>query len=1393
MRFCALAIFIVAAAHAAIQPPAEPVSARERALGYSERVVLAKPRAEHLATIEAAEGRERIRVRETFARLGGVRVVELDDGESVEETIARLQATGRYEYVEPDRLMWSHATPTDARFSSQWSLNNTGQLAGSTPGADIRAVQAWDTLSRAPGVVVAIVDSGINAQHEDIGANLWQNPAPTIGDVNGIRIVRGIRSGTVADDVGHGSHVAGIVGAVGNNGLGIAGIAWEVQLMILKNGEAAGSFISDSVACVDYAVANGAKVINCSFGGTNFSQTFFNALQAARDAGVIVVAAAGNAGTNNDLAPVYPANYLLDNIVSVGNTGPADLPSSTSDFGAAVELFAPGTSILSLTNLDNTSCVLRSGTSMAAPHVTGAFALLRARFPNDTYRQLINRLLRSTDVKSSLVNRAQTAGRLNLQRALTSTTNRPFNDDFEGRAIVSGATLALRSNNRDATLEAGEPSHPNADASRTLWWEWSPGTTSAVSLSTLGSDYDTTLAVYTGNSLNGLTLIAANDNDGSRLTSRVTFEARTGISYRVSIGGKNDGSGYTQFNVGLAPTNDAFAQATPLSGESARATTRIDGASVEPGEPGILGQPGAGSLWYRWVAPRSGRFQVSAFSTAFDTLLAVYKGPNLSQLTLVDANDDGGIAPVVNTDSRCTIEATAGAIYHIQVDRKAGGDIGEVIVTLVDTVWQFSGDTTVTSSPSVAPDGTIYFGTLSPDRRFYAVTPDGTLKWSYNAGGGIDVGSPAIGSNGTIYIGTSDGRLTALTPGGAVQWQRNFSPSTLAAVTPAIAADGTIYTHLNDGYLYALNPADGSNKWRLNLNTGATYTSATIAPDGTIYQASNDRSLYAVTPDGIVKWKFDLASDVFSSPALDAAGNVYIATSTGGRVFSITPTGSQRWSVSGPTLTTGSPTLSADGATLYVGGGPDRRLYAFSTTNGATRWTYTMGDGVVASAPAIDSEGVIYIGSVDAKLYAVSATGVLKRVFDASQSVNSSPVIVGGMLYFTSRDGKLYAVNLNATAASGPWTQYAQNPLRNGRSATPAIALATVPQSRIVATGQPAVLSASATGAGPFSYQWFKDGQPVPGATSATYTIGSAGPNHQGNYAVRISGGGSALTSPAASLTVENGNPGRLVNLSILTELSPTTSSFTMGYVVGGGTGAKPMLVRAAGPSLASVGVAGFADDPRMELFAGAIKTTENDNWGGSSALTTAFASVGAFPFISPTSRDSASMTTLTTRDNSVKISSANGGSGTVLAELYDAAPGAGNVPGGLRLLNVSVLKHVDSTITLGFVIGGGTAKTVLIRAIGPTLGLAPFNVGGAMSDPQLTLFSGPLRIADNNNWGGTTELAVAFARAGAFNLGSASRDAALLTTLAPGDYTVQVSGSSGATGTTLVEIYEAP
>jgi hypothetical protein len=355
------------------------------------------------------------------------------------------------------------------------------------------------------------------------------------------------------------------------------------------------------------------------------------------------------------------------------------------------------------------------------------------------------------------------------------------------------------------------------------------------------------------------------------------------------------------------------------------------------------------------------------------------------------------------------------------------------------------------------------------------------------------------------------------------------------------------------------------------------------------------------------------------------------------------------------------------------------------------------------------------------------------------------------------------------------------------------------PLSQTVRNGEPVVLEVAAAGTD-LAYQWEHNGAPIPGATTARLALDGKFAA-AGFYQVTISNPAGSVTTEGAILRV---NPvSRIANLSLLTALGAGEDSFTLGYIVGGLSatnplaGSKPLLLRAVGPSLRTLGVAGTHDDPRLELYAGTAKSTDNDNWAGAPALAQSMSALGAFPLAGTDSLDAAILAQVTTRDNSAKVlngASKPAQSGLVIAEIYDATPADSFTVATPRLINVSVLKPLGSGITAGFVIAGAAPEHVLIRAIGP--GLAAFGLAsGYAADPQLTLFNATgSKLGENNDWGGGATLRDAFSSVGAFTLAADSRDAATMVSLAPGNYSVEVKPQPGsATGLILVEVYELP
>lgn len=347
-------------------------------------------------------------------------VVELPAGETVAGMIAAYEANDAVEYAEPNFIYTISSMPNDSAFTNLWGLHNIGQ-SGGTPGADISATSAWAMTTGSTNVIVAVIDTGIDYNHPDLAANMWVNPNPTFGDVHGARFISGNgepTSGDPMDDHGHGTHVAGTIGAVGNNGVGVAGVNWNVRLMALKFITAAnGGELADAIACVEYAIAHGAHLSNNSWGGGGYSQAMKDAIDAAGRANQLFIAAAGNAGTNNDTAPFYPASYESPNVISVANSTSMDARSSSSNYGTnSVHLAAPGNLIYS--TMRNNSYGNMSGTSMASPHVAGVAALLLARHPDAPYADVRRWILDGVDVLPAWTNLVRTGGRLNAAAAI---------------------------------------------------------------------------------------------------------------------------------------------------------------------------------------------------------------------------------------------------------------------------------------------------------------------------------------------------------------------------------------------------------------------------------------------------------------------------------------------------------------------------------------------------------------------------------------------------------------------------------------------------------------------------------------------------------------------------------------------------------------------------------------------------------------------------------------------------------------------------------------------------------------------------------------------------------------------------------------------------------------
>ena len=549
--------------------------------------LLVKPRkGRGPSTLSALHTSNGSRVLHTFPKIGDLQVVQLPDGADVMDFVGRYQKSGLIEYAEPDYLISPCEThPDDYYYAGGWlwGLNNTGQH-GEKPDADIDAPEGWDTIHDAPNVVVAVIDSGVRYTHEDLADNMWVNQAEDLnangrfdnwpsteqrdgvfGDRDGLDndgngfVDDGMgwdfctynqsRDNDPEDEHGHGTFVAGVVGAVGNNAKGVVGVAWRTRIMALKFfGPEEVGYVSDAIACIDYARANGAHIMNNSWGVISGEPTgLYDAIASARSAGIVFVAGAGNDSKDLDSSPFYPACYDLDNIVSVAATDKNDQLAGFSDYGAqSVDLGAPGVDIVSTYNEDSMPYAVWEGTSFATPYVSGACALLKEHFPNESYLVLIRRLLAGADPLPALEGKCRTGGRLNLQKALTGELS-----DFTVMPL-------------GGFLFAGMPGGPFGPATGTLvltnygtsalnwtvsntesWLDLSPSTSG-----TLDAGESTNITLSVDSVANGLpqgtytdTLTVTNTTNGSGSTTRVVT-LHAGPVY-VSPGGSDLNRGFS--------------------------------------------------------------------------------------------------------------------------------------------------------------------------------------------------------------------------------------------------------------------------------------------------------------------------------------------------------------------------------------------------------------------------------------------------------------------------------------------------------------------------------------------------------------------------------------------------------------------------------------------------------------------------------------------------------------------------------------------------------------------------------------------------------------------------------------------------------------------------------
>jgi sugar lactone lactonase YvrE len=613
-------------------------------------------------------------------------------------------------------------------------------------------------------------------------------------------------------------------------------------------------------------------------------------------------------------------------------------------------------------------------------------------------------------------------------------------------------------------------------------------------------------------------------------------------------------------------------------------------------------------------------------------------------------------------------------------------------------------------------------------------------------------GSVAVDTAGNVYVADAGNAVVRKVTAAGVVSTLAGTPGRLGsadglggaaqfAVPNGIAVDRAGNIYVSDADVGLLADLDGNNTIRK------------ITPDGVVSTlAGTVRANGFVDATGAAA-RFGMGY-VYAGLATDNVGNVYVAD-TGNRAI--------RKITAGGTVTT----LAGKPGTPSAG--------QLGTPN-----TPRVFPGFVA----VDNSGNVF-ATVTAGIRKITPDGIVTTVLDSSNGPPSFNFPAG---IAVDSAGNLYVADYNNVIYKGvPVPSAYAEPTINRQ-----------PQSHTIALGGTVALTVEANGNPAPTFQWTKDGAVLAGATNATLLITGAAAANAGDYACIVTNVAGSVTSAAATPKLSsNVNASRVSNFSVRAPTGPDAQTLNLGLVVAGpsATAGPPVLVRAIGPSLAAFGVTGFLADPKLELYAGATKINENDNWGDDPQVISVANLYAAFRLGATTSKDAALyQPSLAAGAYTMVITGPGLSTGIVLAEIYDATPLATTNPPRPRLINVSVRAPVATDgdpLIAGFFLGGVISRTVLIRASGPAL--AAFGLGDALARPNLRLYSGASLLRENDRWGADAEAnSAAFARAGAFPFAPGSNDAALVVTLPPGAYTVQVTGGGGG-GVVLLEVFDVP
>jgi subtilisin family serine protease len=778
---------------------------------------------------------------------------------SVDDALVKLAKDPRVRYAEPNRIIAVDSTPDDPLFGNTWGLNNTGQTingAPGTPDADIDAPEAWDVTTGSPNVTVAVIDTGVDWTHPDLSSEVWVNPGEDcpgcrndgvdndhngfVDDWHGWDFVNG--DNNPMDDHGHGTHVAGTIGAAGDNGVGVAGVSWNVRIMPVKFLNAQGSGTeAGAVSAILYAAQNGADVMNNSWGSSDYSQAVADAIAVADQHDSLFVAAAGNDGTDNDATPTYPASYDFPNVISVAATDKNDNRAFFSNTGRrSVDLGAPGVDIYS--TWPGAAYQYLSGTSMAAPHVSGAAALAKAAFPSASAVGLKALLLATVEPKPALATTTSSGGRLNVGNAVACNTTPQAWIDSPGPGFVTDVGTPMSLSAIAATC--GDPNGLTVTAT---------ANGAPVSLTARGDGLYT--GTFTPSAGGAVTFSVSASNGAASATRSVTVSARATLS--ISPGG----APLTVTSVAgePVPVNFNGTAGERVSLTMANVTMQLAQVSIRTSSGSSLASTyanSAGGFIDTTTLPATGVYTINVApfgGSAGSMTLQLYDVPPDANAA---ATPGGSAVPIATTapgqKARVTFTVAAGRRISVQI---AGATFSFAGLSILKP-----DGTPLVANRFIGPGSTFLDTTTLPSAGTYAIVldPNGAATGSASvqvydvppdSGGPIAPGGAPVtvattvpGQNGRVTFAGTAGQRVSLRVSGV-----SYTSATAQLLDPSGTAVGTAVPFGAAGGFVDTRTLPSTGTYAITVDPpattvgSATFTLYNVPPDvtGTVTPGSN--------------------------------------------------------------------------------------------------------------------------------------------------------------------------------------------------------------------------------------------------------------------------------------------------------------------------------------------------------------------------------------------------------------------------------------------------------------------------------------------------------------------------------------------------------------------------